>query len=71
MTNQNLPDSINGIPTSKNKVAERRKIVITAYLALLNKLGKKTIHNNYLNVDIHLLMHEGGKEATNRSAFNW
>jgi hypothetical protein len=75
MNDQELPKFIAGIPTEKNCVKERREIVSNTYKALLsdlmNKTKKKVIRNDYLNVDVHLIMHEGGKEATNRSAFNW
>jgi len=70
-----LPKFIAGIPTEKNCIAERRKIVTEAYKYLLNdlmnKTKKKVVHNDFLDVDVHLIMHEGGKEATNRAAFNW
>jgi len=70
-----LPEFISGIPTDKNSVKERREIIIKAYQSLLNdlmnKTKKKVIHNDYLDVDVHLIMHEGGKEATNRGTFNW
>jgi hypothetical protein len=70
-----LPEYIAGIPTDKNCVAQRRKLVTDAYKQLLsdlmNKTNKKVVHNNFLNVDVYLIMHEGGKEATNRAAFNW
>ena len=72
---QELPEYIAGIATAKNSTAERRKFIIRAYQKLLsdlmNKTKRKMIHNDYLNVDVHLIMHEGGKEATNRAAFNW
>jgi len=38
---------------------------------LVNQKGSKTIYNKFLGVDVHLIMREGGKEATNRNAFNW
>jgi hypothetical protein len=70
-----LPEFIAGIPTGKNCVKQRREIIIKAYQVLLSDLmniaRKKVIHNEYLGVDVHLIMHEGGKEATNRGAFNW
>jgi hypothetical protein len=72
---QDLPEYIAGIATAKNSTAERRKFIIRTYQKLLsdlmNKTKRKVIHNDYLNVDVHLIMHEGGKEATNRAAFNW
>lgn len=75
MEQEKLPEFIAGIPTAKNSVKQRREIIIKAYQSLLsdlmNKTKKKVIHNDYLDVDVHLIMHEGGKEATNRGTFNW
>jgi hypothetical protein len=70
-----LPNYIFGISTNKNDVEQRRDIVKREYPLLLgklmNKTGKKKIHNDFLNVEVDLVMREGGKEATNRSTFNW
>jgi len=85
MKNTDLPETIAGIVTAKDNksIAERRELVIKTYKTLLNKLANqsdkkngnenlsKTIHNNFLHADVHLIMREGGKEATNRNAFNW
>jgi len=75
--NQQIPEFIQGIATSKNQLSQRREIIKKEYMNLLDRLAKKNgknkkfVHNDYLNIDVHLLMHEGGKEATNRAAFNW
>ncbi|GHT47976.1 hypothetical protein FACS189440_10340 [Bacteroidia bacterium] len=70
-----IPQIICGIETDKIAMAQRRIIVEKEYKSLLEKLkrttGKKTVHNDFLNVDVSLVMAEGGKEATNRSTFNW
>jgi hypothetical protein len=75
MENQHLPDCIAGIPTAKNALQERRDFVSNQYKLLLgrlmNKTKKKVIHNDFLDVDVHLIYGEGGKEATNRGVFNW
>jgi hypothetical protein len=74
---QELPEFIKGIATAKDNksIAQRREFVINTYKSLLGKLanekGSKTIHNEFLGADVHLIMREGGKEATNRNAFNW
>ena len=74
---QELPEFIKGIATAKDNasIAQRREFVIKTYKALLGKLanqkGSKTIYNKFLNANVHLIMREGGKEATNRNAFNW
>ena len=72
-----LPEYIKGIATAKDNesIAQRREFVLKAYKSLLEKLanqkGSKTIYNKFLDVEVHLIMREGGKEATNRNAFNW
>jgi len=72
-----LPDFIKGIATAKDNksIAQRREFVIKTYKLLLGKLanqkGSKTIYNKFLDAEVHLIMREGGKEATNRNAFNW
>ncbi len=74
---QELPKMIAGIATAKDNVsiAQRREFVIKTYKSLLNKLANqkasKTIYNKFLDANVHLVMREGGKEATNRNAFNW
>ena len=74
---QELPEFIKGIATEKDNasIAQRREFVIKTYKSLLEKLanrkGSKTIYNKFLDVNVHLIMREGGKEATNRNAFNW
>ena len=74
---QELPEFIEGIPTAKENdaIAQRREFVIKTYKSLLGKLanqkGSKTIYNKFLDTNVHLVMREGGKEATNRNAFNW
>jgi hypothetical protein len=63
-----LPNYIFGISTNKNDVEQRRDIVKKEYPLLLgklmNKTGKKKIHNDFLNVEVDLVMREGEKEAT-------
>jgi len=70
-----LPEFISGIATDKKEIAQRRFKLTQEYKLLLarlmNRNGRKTIFNEYLKVDVHLVMREGGKEATNRSSFNW
>jgi len=72
-----LPEFIKGIATAKDNksIVQRREFVIKTYKLLLGKLanqkGSKTIYNKFLDTEIHLIMREGGKEATNRNAFNW
>jgi hypothetical protein len=75
MEQEKLPEYIAGIATAKSAINQRRELIIDAYKKLLsnltNKTKRKVIRNNHLDVNVHLIMHEGGKEATNRAAFNW
>ena len=70
-----LPEFIKGIATAKDNasIAQRREFVIKTYKLLIEKLTDKkegkTIYNKFLGVDVHLIMREGGKEATNHNAF--
>jgi hypothetical protein len=72
---EKLPEYIAGIATAKNALNQRREFVSKEYKLLLgrlmNKKGTKSIHNDFLNVEVQLIYGEGGKEATNRSVFNW
>ena len=75
MEQEKLPEYIAGIVTAKSAINQRREFVSNEYKMLLgrlmNKKGKKTIHNDFLNVEVQLIYGEGGKEATNRGVFNW
>ena len=70
-----LPTIINSIPTDKNATEQRRKIVQNTYLELLERLqrtkGKKTIFNDFLGVDVYVLMRESRKKASNSSTKHW
>ena len=72
---EKLPEYIAGIATAKLAINQRREFVSNEYKILLGKLmnekGKKTIHNDFFNVEVQLIYGEGGKEATNRGVFNW
>ena len=75
MDMEKLPEYISGIATDKNALNQRRKFVSDKYKLLLSRLmnekGTKSIYNDFLNVEVQLIYGEGGKEATNRGAFNW
>ena len=75
MEQEKLPEYIAGIATAKLAISQRREFVSNEYKALLGRLmnqkRKKTIHNDFLNVEVQLIYGEGGKEATNRGVFNW
>jgi len=70
-----FPKTINGIPTEKNATEQRREIVKNTYFELLERLqrtkGKKTVYNDFLGVNVYILMRESGKKASNSSTKNW
>jgi hypothetical protein len=74
---QDFPEFIQGIATHKSASKQRREIVKTEYLKLLDKLGKKNgkdkkfVQNDFLGVEVYITMHESGKKASYTSAFNW
>lgn len=72
---QKIPEVIAGIKTDKNATIQRREIVKNAYLELLERLqrtkGEKVIYNDFLGVEVYVLMRESGKKASNSSTKNW
>ena len=74
---QEIPEFIQGIPTDKLAIAQRREIVVQAYDKLLDKLGKKYgkkkhfVHNDYLNVDVEIIRRESLMKASNASVKKW
>lgn len=70
-----IPLFIEGIPTVKNSSRERREFIKNEYIRLIEKLqrtrGKKAIYNDYLQVDVYIIMRESEKKASNSAAFNW
>ena len=41
------------------------------HTAKKNGKNKKFVHNDFLDVDVYITMHESGKKASYTSAFNW
>lgn len=70
-----IPEYIEGIPTEKKRVRERREIIKREYIRLIEKLqntrGKKAVYNHYLQTDVYIIMRESEKKASNSAAFNW
>ena len=70
-----LPTYINGIPTDKNATVQRRNIIRQTYMDLLQHLqqtkGKKAIFNNFLGVDVQIIMRESEQKTSNSGAHNW
>jgi len=74
---QDLPEFIQGLATKKSEARQRREIVEKEYLKLLDRLAKKngknkkSVRNDFLNVDVSFINREGGKEASKNSVHNW
>jgi len=71
MKNLEFPKFISGISTDKKDIEQRRLKLTHEYKLLLaklmNKKGSKVIYNEYLKVDVHLVMREGGKGLTSKT----
>ena len=69
------PEFISGIPTDKHASAQRRTIIKSEYIKLIEKLqsqnGKKAVFNEFLQTDVYIIMRESEKKASNSAAFNW
>ncbi|GHT47984.1 hypothetical protein FACS189440_10380 [Bacteroidia bacterium] len=74
-TNELIPPIINGIETAKNSTKQRREIVKQTYIDLLEKLqqtkDKKAVHNDFLGVDVYIIMRESYKKASLNAAASW
>lgn len=72
---ENLPEYIEGIPTTKKASKERREIIKQQYIRLIEHLqtsrGKKAVFNECLQTEIFIIMRESEKKASNSAAFNW
>jgi len=74
---QELPEFIQGLATKKSEARQRREIVEKEYLKLLDRLAKKSgknkksVRNDFLNVEVSFIYREGGKEASKNSVHNW
>ena len=70
-----LPKIINGIATDKNANEQRRDIIRQTYLNLLQHLqqtkGKKAVFNDFLGVDVYIIMRESEHKTNNSGAQNW
>ena len=70
-----IPKIIDGIETDKNASEQRRNIIRQTYMDLLQRLqqskGKKAIFNEFLGVDVHIIMRESEQKTSNSGAHNW
>jgi len=70
-----IPNVIEGIDTDKNASAKRRILIRQTYMDLLQRLqqtkGKKAVFNNFLGVDVYIIMRESEQKTSNSAAHNW
>ena len=70
-----LPEYISDIATDKGASSQRRNIIKQTYMDLLEKLqrvnGKKAVYNDFLGVDVYIIMRESYKKASLNAAANW
>jgi len=70
-----IPMLIDGIATDKNANEQRRSLIKQTYMDLLQRLqqakGKKAIFNDFLGVDVYIIMRESEHKTSNSGAHNW
>ena len=70
-----IPQIIDGIATDKNASEQRRNIIRQTYMNLLQHLqqtkGKKAVFNDFLGVDVYIIMRESEQKTSNSGAYNW
>jgi hypothetical protein len=70
-----IPKFIDGIATDKNASEQRRNIIRQTYMNLLQHLqqtkGKKAVLNDFLGVDVYIIMRESEQKTSNSGAHNW
>jgi len=70
-----IPPIIEGITTDRNTSEQRRNLIRQTYIDLLQRLqqtkGKKAIFNDFLGVDVYIIMRESEQKTSNSGAHNW
>jgi len=70
-----IPKIIEGIATDKDAVEQRRNFIRKTYMNMLQRLqqtkGKKAIFNDFLGVDVYIIMRESEQKTSNSGAHNW
>jgi flagellar hook-associated protein FlgK len=70
-----IPGTIEGIATDKNANEQRRNFIRQTYMDLLHRLqqtkGKKAVFNQFLGVDVFIIMRESEHKTSNSAANNW
>jgi hypothetical protein len=70
-----IPKIIDGIDTDKNANQQRRNLIRQTYMDLLQRLqnikGKKAVFNDFLEVDVYIIMRDSEQKTSNSAAHNW
>ena len=70
-----IPEFIEGIPTKKSLIRERRELIVKYYDGLWKRLQRETgsnyIVNDFLQTKIYIVKNESDKKAKNESVYNW
>ena len=70
-----IPNVIDGILTDKGASEQRRNLIKQTYMDLLQHLqqtkGKKAVFNDFLGVDVYIIMRESEQKTSNSGAHNW
>ena len=70
-----VPSIIEGIATDKDANEQRRNLIRQTYMDLLQRLqqvkGKKAVFNDFLGVDVYIIMRESEQKTSNSGAHNW
>ena len=71
----NIPDYIEGIPTSRRAMGERKMLITNYYDELMIKLQKEkgiyAVYNNYLGVDVYIVKNESDKKTAFEASKHW
>ncbi len=70
-----IPEFIEGIPTKKSRIKERREKIKEYYEKLWRRLQRETgsnyIYNEVLQTNLYIIKNESDKKAKNESVYNW
>ena len=73
--NGNIPDYIEGIPTSRKALGERKVLIANYYDELWRKLQKEkgvlAVYNDYLGVDVYVVKNESDKKTVFEASKHW
>lgn len=70
-----VPEYIEGIPTNREAISERKNLIIKYYNDLWKRLQREVnsnyIYNEYWQANIHIVKNESDKKTKNVAVFKW